>query len=83
LQQRGQSNVGFDGPARWLKSPTNLKHAENTLKGSPGTYLGKPDDLSTVRAELINAEVTGMNAVLDGDEENALMAAGDPHFCPS
>jgi NAD(P)H-dependent flavin oxidoreductase YrpB (nitropropane dioxygenase family) len=42
-----------------------------------GFAWNKPDDLSTVPAELINAEVMGMNAVLDGDEENALMAAGE------
>jgi enoyl-[acyl-carrier protein] reductase II len=68
---------GFVGPARWLKSPTSLKHAENTLKGSPGVYLGKPDDMDTVPPELILAEVTGISAVLEGDEENALMAAGE------
>ncbi len=68
---------GIVGPARWLKGPPSLKHAENTLKGSPGVYLGKPDDFTTVPPELIMSEIEGINAAYAGDESKALMAAGE------
>jgi NAD(P)H-dependent flavin oxidoreductase YrpB (nitropropane dioxygenase family) len=68
---------GIVGPARWVKTPSSLKHQENTLKMSPGVFLGKPDDLSTVPPELIAAEIEGINAVYDGDEEKALIAGGE------
>jgi len=68
---------GFVGPARWLKTPPSLKHAENTLKGSPGVYLGRPDDLDTIPPELYLSEIEGVNAVLAGDEKKALMASGE------
>ena len=35
---------GFVGPARWLKTPRSDEHAKNTLKKSPGVFLGTPDD---------------------------------------
>ena len=44
---------------------------------SPGVFLGKPDDFSSVPQELIEAEMAGLNAVYDGDEDHALMAAGE------
>jgi NAD(P)H-dependent flavin oxidoreductase YrpB (nitropropane dioxygenase family) len=68
---------GFVGPARWLKTPPSERHAENTLKMSPGVYLGKPDDLATIPPELIVTELDGINAVFEGDENRALMAAGE------
>jgi NAD(P)H-dependent flavin oxidoreductase YrpB (nitropropane dioxygenase family) len=68
---------GFVGPARWLKTPASLQHAENTLKGSPGVFLGRPDDLATVPPELYMSEIQGINAVLAGEEDNALMAGGE------
>ena len=68
---------GFVGPARWLKTPPSQRHAEKTLKMSPGVYLGTPDDMSTIPPELIVSELEGINAVFDGDESKALMAAGE------
>jgi NAD(P)H-dependent flavin oxidoreductase YrpB (nitropropane dioxygenase family) len=68
---------GYVGPARWIKTPSSLRHQENTLKMSPGVFLGRPDDIATVPAELIEAEMAGLNAVYDGDEDKALMAAGE------
>ena len=68
---------GFVGPARFLKTPVSLKHQENTLKMSPGVFLGKPDDYSTVPMELINSEIAAMNAVYAGDETKALLAGGE------
>ena len=35
---------GFVGPARWLRTPRSEEHAQNTLKKSPGVFLGTPDD---------------------------------------
>ncbi len=34
---------GFVGPARWLKTPRSQEHAKNTLRKSPGVFLGTPD----------------------------------------
>jgi enoyl-[acyl-carrier protein] reductase II len=68
---------GFVGPARWLKTPRSLQHQENTLKMSPGVFLGRPDDLDTVSPELIESEIESMNAVYAGDEEKALLAGGE------
>ena len=68
---------GFVGPARWLKTPSSLKHAEATLKMSPGVYLGSPDDLASIPPELYQSEVDAMNAVYAGDENKALLAGGE------
>lgn len=68
---------GFVGPARWLKTPVSQKHQENTLKMSPGVFLGRPDDYSTVPQELIQSEIAAMNAVYAGDESKALLAGGE------
>jgi NAD(P)H-dependent flavin oxidoreductase YrpB (nitropropane dioxygenase family) len=68
---------GFVGPARWLKTPASLKHQEKTLKMSPGVFLGKPDDYTTVPKELLDSEHEAMNAVYAGDESRALLAAGE------
>ncbi len=68
---------GFVGPARWLKTPASLKHQERTLKMSPGVFLGKPDDYTTVPKELLDSEHEAMNAVYAGDESKALLAAGE------
>jgi NAD(P)H-dependent flavin oxidoreductase YrpB (nitropropane dioxygenase family) len=68
---------GFVGPARWLKTPVSMKHQENTLKMSPGVFLGRPDDYSTVPLELIQGEIEGLNAVYAGDESKALLAGGE------
>lgn len=68
---------GFVGPARWLKTPSSLKHADATLKMSPGVFLGRPDDLSAIPKELYDSEIEAMNAVYSGDEDKALLAAGE------
>jgi len=68
---------GFVGPARWLKTPVSMKHQQNTLKMSPGVFLGVPDDYSTVSPELIQSEIAAMNAVYAGDESKALLAGGE------
>lgn len=68
---------GFVGPARWLKTPVSLRHQENTIKMSPGVFLGRPDDYSTVPQELIQFEIAAINAVYAGDESKALLAGGE------
>ncbi|OGO40254.1 MAG: hypothetical protein A2Z03_11020 [Chloroflexi bacterium RBG_16_56_8] len=68
---------GFVGPARWIKTPVSLKHQENTLKMSPGVFLGRPDDYTTVPKELLENEHAAMNAVYAGDESKALFAGGE------
>lgn len=68
---------GFVGPARWLKTPVSIRHQERTLKMSPGVFLGRPDDYTTVPKELLDAEHAAMNAVYAGDESRALLAAGE------
>jgi enoyl-[acyl-carrier protein] reductase II len=68
---------GFVGPARWIKTPASLKHQENTLKMSPGVFLGTPDDYRTVPRELLDSEYAAMNAVYAGDESKALFAGGE------
>ena len=68
---------GFVGPARWLKTPRSEEHAQNTLKKSPGVFLGTPDDYSTTDMSLIEFEIESIKAVYAGDREKALMAAGE------
>lgn len=68
---------GFVGPARWLKSPRSQEHAKNTLEKSPGLFLGIPDDYSSLDMSLIEFEIESINAVIKGDKEKALMAAGE------
>ncbi len=68
---------GFVGPARWLKTPRSEEHAVNTLKKSPGVYLGVPDDYTTMDLSLIDFEVESMQAIFAGNKEKALMAAGE------
>jgi NAD(P)H-dependent flavin oxidoreductase YrpB (nitropropane dioxygenase family) len=68
---------GMVGPARWLKTPSSIEHQKNTLMKSPGVFLGTPDDLATVPWELIQYEIDGIKAVVTGNREKALMAAGE------
>jgi NAD(P)H-dependent flavin oxidoreductase YrpB (nitropropane dioxygenase family) len=68
---------GFVGPARWLKTPSSLEHQKNTLKMSPGVFLGTPDDFTTVPLELLRTESEGIKAVYTGDRARALMAGGE------
>ena len=68
---------GFVGPARWIKTPTSLRHQENTLNMAPGVFLGKPDDFTTINRELIKNEIEAINAVYEGNQEKAMMAGGE------
>jgi NAD(P)H-dependent flavin oxidoreductase YrpB (nitropropane dioxygenase family) len=68
---------GFVGPARWLKTPRSVEHAENTLKKSPGVFLGTPDDFATIDMSLIQYELESLKAVYEGDKEKAMLAAGE------
>lgn len=69
---------GFVGPARWIKNPKSLEHQANTLGGSPGVFLGKPDDPNSAESkQLIAFETEAINATFNGDRENAMMAGGE------
>ena len=68
---------GFVGPARFLKTPATVKHAEASLRYSPGIYLGKPDDFSRIPNDLLQAEIEGINAIYRGDTSRALLAGGE------
>jgi len=68
---------GFVGPARWLKTPRSIEHAQNTLKKSPGVFLGTPDDYTTIDMSLIQYENDSIKAVYEGNKEKAMMAAGE------
>jgi NAD(P)H-dependent flavin oxidoreductase YrpB (nitropropane dioxygenase family) len=68
---------GFVGPARWLKNARSEEHARNTLKKSPGVFLGTPDDYSTIDMSLIAYELESIRAVYEGNREKAMMAAGE------
>ncbi len=68
---------GFVGPARWLKNPRSQEHAVNTLKKSPGLFIGIPDDYSTVDMSLVEFEHESMNAVYEGNTEKSMFAAGE------
>jgi NAD(P)H-dependent flavin oxidoreductase YrpB (nitropropane dioxygenase family) len=69
---------GFVGPARWIKNPRSSEHAVNTLKKSPGIFLGFPDDYASPEAQsLIEFEKQSIKAVCEGDKGMAMMAAGE------
>ena len=69
---------GFVGPARWIKTPSTLKHQENTMALAPGVFLGRPDDSASEGARtLMDNEREGINATYRGDEENAMCAGGE------
>jgi NAD(P)H-dependent flavin oxidoreductase YrpB (nitropropane dioxygenase family) len=68
---------GFVGPARWIKNARSEEHAKNTLKKSPGVFLGVPDDFTTIDMSLIQFELDSIKAVYEGNKEKALMAAGE------
>ncbi len=68
---------GFVGPARWLKTPRSQEHAKNTLRKSPGVFLGTPDDYTTIDMSLTEYEIESMKATFEGHKEKALMAAGE------
>jgi enoyl-[acyl-carrier protein] reductase II len=68
---------GFVGPARWIKTPSSIEHQKNTIKMSPGVFLGTPDDMMSVPPELLMAEINGINAVYESNKEKALYAGGE------
>src|SRR5512136_1548106 len=63
---------GFVGPARWIKNPRSEEHAKNTLQKSPGVFLGKPDDYTTIDMSLIQYEIESIKAVYEGNKEKAM-----------
>jgi len=69
---------GYVGPARWLRTPRSEEHAVNTLKKSPGVYLGTPDSYQSMEdMSLIEFENESIKAVYEGDKEKAMMAGGE------
>lgn len=69
---------GFVGPARWIKTPASVEHQKNTLKKSPGLFLGLPDDPTSQDArDLIMYEKKGIDATYEGDASRALYAGGE------
>ena len=68
---------GFVGPARWLRTPRSEEHAVNTLKKSPGVFLGAPDDFTNMDMSLIDYEIESIKATYEGNLDKALMAAGE------
>ena len=68
---------GFVGPARWLRSDVSLQHAYNTAKEAPGSYVGVPDDFSSIPMELLTFERYGIAATYKGDVEHAMAGAGE------
>ena len=69
---------GYVGPARWLRNPRSEEHAVNTLKKSPGVYLGTPDSYQSMEdMSLIEFENESIKAVYEGDKEKAMMAGGE------
>ncbi len=68
---------GFVGPARWLRNARSEEHAVNTMKKSPGVFLGVPDDYSKIDMSLISYEIESIKATYEGNLEKALMAAGE------
>jgi enoyl-[acyl-carrier protein] reductase II len=74
-----QVTRGLVGPARFVKSPFSREVAEMTAEYSPGVYTGRPDDISTVKRELLLKEHEGFQAsyTANPDESKALTAGGE------
>ena len=69
---------GYVGPARWLRNARSEEHAINTLKKSPGVYLGTPDSYTTMEDKsLIEYEDESIKATYEGNKEKAMMAGGE------
>ena len=68
---------GYVGPFRWLKNEAAIEFARVTVSKAPGVYLGEPDDLNTVAAEVMSKEAEGWNALYGGDGPRALMPGGE------
>jgi enoyl-[acyl-carrier protein] reductase II len=70
---------GLVGPARFIKSVYSGEVAAMTAEYSPGVYTGRPDDISTVKRELLLKEHEGFLASYaeNPDESKALTAGGE------
>jgi NAD(P)H-dependent flavin oxidoreductase YrpB (nitropropane dioxygenase family) len=69
---------GYVGPARWLRNARSEEHAVNTLKKSPGVFLGTPDSYMTMEDNsLIEFEDESIKAAYEDDKAKAMMAAGE------
>jgi enoyl-[acyl-carrier protein] reductase II len=61
-----------------LRNARSEEHAANTLKKSPGVYLGTPDSYQSMEdMSLIEYENESIKAVYEGDAEKAMMAGGE------
>jgi len=68
---------GFVGPARWIKSAVSKEHQKNTLEHTPELFLDSPSPITEGAIKLILNEIKALNAVSEGDEENAMIAGGE------
>lgn len=68
---------GFVGPARLLRNENSLKHAYNTARLAPGSYVGVPDDYSTIPMDLLLYARECVAACEKGDAEHAIAGAGE------
>ena len=68
---------GFVGPARWIKSTVSKEHQKNTLKYTPELFLDTPGPWTDGALKLIENEIKAINAVSQGDKENAMVAGGE------
>jgi enoyl-[acyl-carrier protein] reductase II len=70
---------GLVGPARYVKSPFSQEVAELTTRHSPGVYTGRPDDIASVKPELLFKEHQGFQASYteEPEESEALTAGGE------
>jgi enoyl-[acyl-carrier protein] reductase II len=70
---------GLVGPARFIKSAYSTEVAEMTAEFSPGVYTGRPDDIASVKRELLFKEHDGFLASYADapDESKALTAGGE------
>jgi enoyl-[acyl-carrier protein] reductase II len=68
---------GFVGPLRWVRNEAAIEFARLTVTKAPGLYLGEPDDLTTVAAEVMSKENEGWDALFNNDGPRALMPGGE------
>lgn len=65
---------GFFGPMRFLRNPQSAAIVEATLRNIGPFYLGEPVDSNS---EILQLEKEGFEKLLEGDEDRALMLAGE------
>lgn len=68
---------GYVGPCRFIRNPVAQQHAINTAREAPGSYVGIPDDFSTVPLSLLKYAEAAVAACYRGDVENAMAGAGE------